>query len=103
MGTTIPTPLYSLYRSLFDLTPILITVTYSAYAIVVVPSLFLSDRLADKYGRKPVLLVATLIGIVAILFRRLRQRLHMAHNWQSSTGARSRHLTGKRYSGNGSI
>ena len=56
------------YRSLFDLTPILITVTYSAYAIVVVPSLFLLGPLGDKYGRKPVLLVATLIGIVAILF-----------------------------------
>ena len=67
MGTTIPTPLYSLYRTLFGLTPILITVTYSAYAIVVVPALFLLGPLGDKFGRKPVLLVATVIGIVAIL------------------------------------
>jgi MFS family permease len=68
MGTTIPTPLYTLYKAEFNLTPILITVIYSAYAIVVVPALFLLGPLGDKYGRKPLLLTATVIGMAGLLF-----------------------------------
>jgi MFS family permease len=67
MGTTIPTPLYSIYRAEFNLTPILITVIYAAYALVVFPALFIFGPMGDKYGRKPVLLSATLVGMAAIL------------------------------------
>ncbi len=67
MGTTIPTPLYSIYRTDFGLTPILITVIYASYALVVFPALFFFGPMGDKYGRKPVLLSATLVGIAALL------------------------------------
>ncbi len=67
MGTTLPTSLYSLYRTTFNLDPILITVIYSVYPIVVIPALFLLGPLGDKYGRKPVLLVATVIGMISLL------------------------------------
>jgi len=67
MSSTLPTSLYSIYKSTFGLNPILITVIYSVYPIVVVPSLFFFGPLGDKYGRKPILLVATAIAMVSLL------------------------------------
>lgn len=75
MATTLPTSLYSLYSDTFHLTPILITLVYSAYPIVVIPVLFLLGPLGDKYGRKPVLLVATAVGIIALLCLEFAQGL----------------------------
>ena len=67
MGATIPTPLYSLYKVTFALSPLAITLIYAAYSIGVVPTLFFFGPLGDALGRKPLLVIAILFAIVGTL------------------------------------
>ena len=67
--TTVPTPLWSLFAKRDDLSSLLVTVIFSAYAIGVAVSLFLVGHLSDWYGRRRVLLPALLInGVAAVVF-----------------------------------
>jgi MFS family permease len=56
MGTTLPTPLYGLYREEFGFSAFLVTVIFAAYAVGVIAALLLFGALSDQIGRKPVLL-----------------------------------------------
>ena len=58
MGTTLPTPLYALYRQRFGFTELMITVVFAAYAAGVIAALLLFGRLSDQIGRRRVLLPA---------------------------------------------
>jgi MFS family permease len=55
LGTTLPTPLYDLYRQRFALSELMITVIFATYAAGVIVSLFLFGRLSDHLGRRPLL------------------------------------------------
>jgi MFS family permease len=63
MGATIPTPLYGLYQEVFSLSSVSITLIYAAYAIAVVPSLFIFGPLGDQIGRRRILLIAVIVTI----------------------------------------
>src|SRR6202007_279518 len=63
--TTVPTPLWSLYASRDGLSPLLVTVVFAAYALGVVASLFLAGHVSDWFGRRPVLLAALALNVVA--------------------------------------
>ena len=52
MGTTLPTPLYALYRQRFGFSELMITVIFAAYAAGVVAALLLLGRLSDQIGRR---------------------------------------------------
>src|SRR5205807_4855116 len=55
LGTTLPTPLYSLYRVKFGFSELMITVIFATYAAGVIAALLLVGRLSDEIGRRPVL------------------------------------------------
>jgi MFS family permease len=56
LGTTLPTPLYVLYRARFGFSELMITVIFATYAVGVIAALLLFGRLSDQVGRRWVLL-----------------------------------------------
>ncbi|MCW2522229.1 MAG: major facilitator superfamily 1 [Frankiales bacterium] len=69
LGTTLPTPLYDLYRVRFGLSELTITVIFATYAVGVIASLFLFGRLSDQLGRRPVMLAGlALSALSAVTF-----------------------------------
>ncbi|MFJ1600909.1 MFS transporter [Streptomyces sp. NPDC088261] len=62
-GTTLPTPLYGLYREELGFSEFIVTVVYAVYAVGVIAVLLLAGNYSDTVGRKPVLLIA--VGLSA--------------------------------------
>jgi len=56
VGTTLPTPLYVLYRERFGFSELMITVIFATYAAGVIAALLLFGRLSDEVGRRRLLL-----------------------------------------------
>lgn len=65
-GSSAPTPLYPLYQAAWGFSSIAITVIFGIYALAVLAALLVVGRLSDHVGRRPVLIVATLMQIVAM-------------------------------------
>ncbi|MGW2620561.1 MFS transporter [Streptomyces sp. NPDC001500] len=55
-GTTLPTPLYGLYRDKFGFSELTVTVVYAVYAFGVIGVLLLAGNASDTVGRRTVLL-----------------------------------------------
>ncbi|MEV8227180.1 MFS transporter [Streptomyces sp. NPDC079167] len=55
-GTTLPTPLYSLYQDRLGFSELTVTVVYAVYAFGVIGVLLLAGNASDAVGRRPVLL-----------------------------------------------
>ncbi|MEA2145369.1 MAG: hypothetical protein QOG59_956, partial [Solirubrobacteraceae bacterium] len=51
-GTTLPTPLYVLYRARFGFSEFMVTVIFATYAAGVIAALVLFGRLSDDIGRR---------------------------------------------------
>ncbi|MBH1937458.1 MFS transporter [Streptomyces sp. AV19] len=66
-GTTAPTPLYPVYGEDFGFTPFTVTVVFAVYALGVVLGLLVLGRLSDQIGRRPVLVLSTLLSAAAAL------------------------------------
>lgn len=67
--STIPTPLWSLYRAQDGFTTLWVTVAFAAYAVGVIVSLFLVGHVSDWVGRTRVLVPALLVeALAAVLF-----------------------------------
>lgn len=68
-GTTLPTPLYALYRERFGFSELMVTVIFAIYAAGVLASLVLFGRLSDQIGRRRMLLPAlALSALSAVIF-----------------------------------
>jgi MFS family permease len=63
-GTTLPTPLYPLYRRDIGFSDLMVTVIYAVYAVGVLIALLTFGQLSDRVGRRPVLLAG--IGLSAL-------------------------------------
>jgi MFS family permease len=65
LGTTLPTPLYGLYRQQFGFSELMITVIFATYAAGVIASLLLFGRLSDQIGRRRVLLPGLVLSALS--------------------------------------
>jgi MFS family permease len=61
--STLPTPIYVIYRQQFHFSDIVLTLIYAAYVIGTVTTMFFLGRLSDQVGRRPVVLIS--LGIAA--------------------------------------
>jgi MFS family permease len=57
VGTTLPTPLYSLYQRRFGFSELTITVIFATYVAGVMAAVLLLGPLSDQVGRRPLLLL----------------------------------------------
>ena len=63
-GSSAPTPLYAVYQAEWGFSPITVTLVFGIYALAVLAMLLVVGSLSDYVGRRPVLLVATLVQAV---------------------------------------
>lgn len=68
LGTTLPTPLYGLYRQQIGFSELTVTVVFAVYAAGVIAALLLAGNLSDILGRRPILLSATALAAASALF-----------------------------------
>jgi MFS family permease len=69
LGTTLPTPLYPLYRQSIGFGEFMLTVVFAVYAVGVLAALFFGGGLSDQIGRRRVLIPALVIsGLSAVCF-----------------------------------
>jgi MFS family permease len=66
-GSSAPTPLYSVYQARWGFSPITTTVVFGVYALAVLASLLVFGSLSDHIGRRPVLLAAIALQVVAMV------------------------------------
>ncbi|MEO3818936.1 MFS transporter [Plantactinospora sp. B24E8] len=66
-ASSAPTPLYGIYQARWHFSPITTTVVFASYAVAVLVALLTVGRLSDHVGRRPVLLVAIAVQVVALV------------------------------------
>lgn len=62
-----PTPLYHQYQESFGLTPFMLTVIFAAYVLSLLAALLTVGSLSDYIGRRPAIMVALAMNIIAML------------------------------------
>lgn len=67
LGTTVLTPLYPIYKNVFGISSLTITVVYAVYVVGNLTVLFLFGRLSDQLGRRITTLMAFGLTIVSAL------------------------------------
>jgi MFS family permease len=65
--STVPSPLYGLYRVRDHFSLFMVTVIYAVYAVAVVGALLLAGHLSDWYGRRRLLLVSLGFAVLSAL------------------------------------
>ncbi|QDE41426.1 MFS transporter [Luteibacter pinisoli] len=66
-ASTAPTPLYRLYQAAWHFTPTLLTVIFAVYAFALLMALLVGGRLSDHLGRRPVIVAAIALDVVALV------------------------------------
>jgi predicted MFS family arabinose efflux permease len=66
-STTLPTPLYVLYRTRFGFSELMVTVIFATYAVGVIAALLLFGRLSDEVGRRRTLVPGILLSALSAL------------------------------------
>ncbi|MER6311730.1 MFS transporter [Streptomyces sp. NPDC001657] len=66
-GTTLPTPLYGLYRQEIGFSELMVTVVFAVYALGVITVLLLAGNVSDDVGRRPVLFCALALSATSAL------------------------------------
>src|ERR1700724_1655759 len=64
-GTTLPTPLYGLYRVQIGFSELMVTVVFAVYALGVIAALLVAGDFSDILGRRPVLLFALGLAVLS--------------------------------------
>lgn len=65
-SSNLPTALYPVYERIFGLSPLLITLVFATYALVVIPSLLCFGPLSDAIGRRHIFLAALIAAIISM-------------------------------------
>jgi MFS family permease len=66
-GANLAAPLYERYAAEFGFPAIVLTTVFATYAVTLVLTLLACGRLADGFGRRPVITSGLAVGIVALL------------------------------------
>jgi len=66
-SSSAPTPLYPIYQAEWGFSPLAITFVFGIYAVAVLGALLVAGRLSDFLGRRPVLMVATMVQAATML------------------------------------
>jgi MFS family permease len=66
-ASSAPTPLYAVYQAHWGFSPITTTVVFGVYAVAVLTALLTLGKLSDHLGRRPVLLAAIAVQVVALV------------------------------------
>ncbi|SDI29575.1 MFS transporter [Nonomuraea jiangxiensis] len=66
-GTNLPAPLYHGYETRFGFSPLVVTLVFAAYVVVLIPSLLVAGPLSDALGRRVVLLPAAALAALGSL------------------------------------
>lgn len=66
-ASSAPTPLYATYAAEWHFSPLTTTLIFGVYAVVVLTALLVLGRVSDHLGRRPVLLAALLLQMVAMV------------------------------------
>jgi MFS family permease len=67
IGSTLPTPLYPLYRHQFGFSEFVVTAIYASYVIGNLTALFAFGRVSDQLGRRPTTLIAFAVLFASVL------------------------------------
>jgi MFS family permease len=67
IGSTLPTPLYPIYRREFGFSEFIVTAIYASYVIGNLIALFALGRLSDQLGRRPTTLMAFAVLFASVL------------------------------------
>ncbi|MDT9593468.1 MFS transporter [Nocardioides zeae] len=62
-----PAPLYGIYAEQWGFAPITTTVVFAVYAAAALSSVLVTGAISDRYGRRPVLLVAIVLVLVGLV------------------------------------
>lgn len=62
-GTTLPTPLYVLYREGIGFSHFMVTVIFAVYAVGVIAALLVAGNFSDVLGRRPVMFAALVLSV----------------------------------------
>src|SRR5258706_516489 len=62
-----PTPLFHQYQESFALTSALLTIIFAAYVLCLLLALLTTGSLSDHVGRRPVILAALAMNVVAMV------------------------------------
>jgi len=71
-----PTPLYPLYRTLYHLSPLAVTLIFASYAFALLFALLTLGRLSDFIGRRVMMLAALLCNALALIMFMLADSAH---------------------------
>jgi MFS family permease len=78
-ASSAPTPLYRVYQDIFDLSPPAVTMIFAIYVLGMVAAFLTFGRLSDHVGRRPMILGALVLNVVALgLFVLASQASHLA-------------------------
>jgi MFS family permease len=65
-GVNLAAPLYAVYADEFGFSGLVLTTVFATYAVTLVASLLLCGRVADRFGRRPVILTGLATGCLAL-------------------------------------
>lgn len=65
-GSAAPTPLYHLYQESWSLPPVMLTVIFAIYALVLLATLLTVGKLSDYIGRRPVILAGLVMSVASM-------------------------------------
>jgi MFS family permease len=66
-GANLAAPLYAVYAGRFGFSGIVLTTVFATYAVTLVATLLLAGRLADRVGRRPVILAGLVVAAIALV------------------------------------
>jgi MFS family permease len=66
-GANLAAPLYSVYAGRFGFSGIVLTTVFATYAVTLVATLLVCGRLADRFGRRPVMLAGLVVAALALV------------------------------------